>query len=57
MLKVDPDDGPELRSDSVMNVDTELAVVDIGEAPSFSELVLYDPDDAYLDPDEEGVAN
>ena len=57
MLKVDPDEGPELRSDSVINVETELAAVDIGDAPSLNDPMLYEPDDAYLDPDEEGVAS
>ena len=57
MLKVDPDEGPELRSDSVTNVETELVGAGIGEASSLNDPMLYEPDDAYQDPDEEGVAS
>ena len=57
MLNVDDDEGTDPASDSVMKVETELAPTDIGEVPSLNEPILYEPDEAYLDPDEEGVAN
>ena len=54
VLNVDDDEGTDPASDSVTKLETELAPTDIGEVPSLNEPILYEPDEAYLDPDEEG---
>ena len=40
VLNVDDDEGADLSSDSVTNVETELAPVITGDVPALSDLIL-----------------